>query len=172
MAGPLVVLVGAPGSGKTTVGLALAERLGVTFRDTDADIEESVGKPIADQFVDEGEPVFREREEAAVATALTTHDGVLSLGGGAVLSEPTRRLLADVPVVWLQVSSGAAASRVGMGVSRPVLMGNVRGRLVALLAERTPLYREVSDHVVDTDALAVEASVADIEDWLNVRNHA
>jgi len=166
MTGPRVVLVGAPGSGKTTVGRALADSLGVAFRDTDVDIEQSVGKPIADQFVDEGEPVFRQREEAAVATALTDHEGVLSLGGGAVLSEPTRRLLAHVPVVWLQVSSGAAASRVGMGVSRPVLMGNVRGRLVALLAERTPLYREVADHVVDTDALEVEASVADIAAWL------
>lgn len=163
---PLVVLVGVPGSGKTTVGTALAQSWSVGFRDTDADIEASVGKSIADQFVEDGEPIFRERERDAVATALAEHDGVLSLGGGAVLDAGTRALLGPHRVVWLQASAAEAASRVGMGASRPVLMGNVRSRLVALLAERTPLYDEVSDLVVDTDG-CTPAEVADtVSAWL------
>ncbi|MFF2562044.1 shikimate kinase, partial [Kitasatospora sp. NPDC058060] len=92
MTSPVVVLVGPPGSGKSTVGRLLAERLGVGFRDTDADIEATVGKPIPDIFVDEGEPHFRALEAAAVRAAAEGHDGVLALGGGAVLAEATRAL--------------------------------------------------------------------------------
>jgi len=166
---PVLVVVGAPGSGKTTVGLAVAERLGVGFRDTDADVEAAVGRSIADQFVEDGEPVFRQREEQAVAAALAEHGGVLSLGGGAVLSAGTRALLAGHRVLWLRVSAGEASARVGMGVSRPVLLGNVRARLVALLAERTPLYEEVATLVVDTDGREVDDIATEVVDRLGVR---
>ncbi|MGD9955031.1 MAG: shikimate kinase [Candidatus Nanopelagicales bacterium] len=150
---PRVVLVGVPGSGKTTVGGALAERLGVALRDTDRDVEESTGRRIADIFVDDGEPYFRELERAAVAAALAEHDGVLALGGGAVIDAGTRALLREQPVVWLQVSAAGGAKRVGLDVPRPVLLGNVRGRLAALVAERTPLYAEVATLSIETDAL-------------------
>jgi len=163
---PLLVVVGAPGSGKTTVGLAVADILDVGFRDTDVDIETAVGRSIPDQFVEDGEPVFRQREEEAVATALTEHGGVLSLGGGAVLSARTRALLADQRVLWLRVSAGEASNRVGMGVSRPVLLGNVRSRLVALLSERTPLYEEVATRAVDTDGRGVDDIAAEVVEWL------
>ena len=148
---PRVVLVGVPGSGKTTVGTLLAERLHVAFRDTDHDIEVSEGTALPDIFVDSGEPYFRALEKAAVARALVEHDGVLSLGGGAVLDERTRALLTGHPTVWLQVGASAGAHRVGLDVPRPVLLGNVRGRLAALLAERGPLYTEVARLTVDTD---------------------
>lgn len=158
---PRVVLVGVPGSGKTTVGTLLAERLGVGFRDTDADIERTEGRSVPDIFVDEGEQHFRLLERAAVASALAEHDGVLSLGGGAVLDEGTRALLAEEATVWLQVSASSGAHRVGLDVPRPVLLGNVRSRLVALLNERAPLYAEVARLAVDTDGRTA-AEVADL----------
>lgn len=148
---PRVVLVGVPGSGKTTVGLLLAERLGVGFRDTDQDVERSEGRPVPDIFVEDGEPYFRALETAAVATALEEHDGVLALGGGAVLDAGTRALLVAAPTVWLVVSASSGAHRVGLDVPRPVLLGNVRSRMVALLNERSPLYDEVASLSVDTD---------------------
>lgn len=114
MTAPVVVLVGPPGSGKTTVGRALAERLGVGFRDTDADIEAQAGKPIPEIFIDEGEPHFRELEAAAVRAAAGTHDGVLALGGGAVMADATRELLHGLPVVFLEVPQADAVKRVGL----------------------------------------------------------
>ena len=141
-----------PGSGKTTVGVLLSARLGVGFRDTDQDVELAEGKPVPDIFVDSGEPYFRSLERDAVARALREHDGVLALGGGAVLDAGTRALLIDEPTVWLQVGAAAGAHRVGLDVPRPVLLGNVRGRLATLVAERAPLYAEVARLVVDTDA--------------------
>jgi shikimate kinase len=163
---PVVVLVGAPGAGKSTVGALLAQRLGVGFRDTDADIEASVGKPISDQFVDDGEAVFRDREVAAVAEAVAEHEGVLALGGGAVTRPETRALLADQPVCWLVVSATEAGSRVGLGAGRPMLLGSVRSRLVGLLQERTPLYQEVADLEVDTSGRDAEQVADEIAGWL------
>jgi shikimate kinase len=145
------VLVGVPGSGKTTVGLLLAERLGVGFRDTDRDVEELEGSSVPDIFVERGEAHFRDLERAAVARAIEEHDGVLALGGGAVLDPATRSLLLDQPTVWLEVSASAGAHRVGLDVPRPVLLGNVRGRLATLLRERAPLYSEVARVSIDTE---------------------
>ena len=156
-----MVLVGVPGSGKTTVGTLLAERLSLPFRDTDHDIEVSQGKPVPDIFVDSGEDFFRALEREAVATALVEHDGVLALGGGAVLDAGTRELLLEQPTVWLQVGASSGAHRVGLDVPRPVLLGNVRGRLMTLLAERGPLYAEVARLSVDTDGRTPE-EVADL----------
>ena len=151
-----------PGSGKTTVGILLAARLGVGFRDTDQDVEMAEGKPVPDIFVDSGEPYFRSLERDAVARALREHDGVLALGGGAVLDAGTRALLIDEPTVWLQVGAAAGAHRVGLDVPRPVLLGNVRGRLATLVAERAPLYAEVARLVVDTDARTPDEVVSDV----------
>ena len=153
MTRPVLVLVGPPGAGKSTVGRAVANRLGVAFRDTDADVETSAGKTVSDVFVDDGEAAFRALERAAVERALQEHDGVLSLGGGAVLDAGTRRLLADHHVVLLDADLGAAAGRVGMGQGRPLIGLNPRAQLRQLLQERRPLYLEVAREVVDTSAL-------------------
>ncbi len=155
-----VVLVGAPGAGKSTVGRRLARRWGVPFRDSDQMIESEAGKTVAEIFVDEGEPAFRVMEREVIARALDAHEGVLALGGGAVLDASTRGRLADVPCVWLRVGVPEAAKRVGLNASRPLLLGNVRGTLMTLLDERTPLYEEVATWVVDTDGLAVDDVVA------------
>ena len=155
MTAPVLVLVGAPASGKTTVGTAVAELLGLSFRDTDADVEEVTGSTIADLFVDRGEEHFRGLEEQAVARALTDHDGVLALGGGAVLSAATRERLRGYhdgggTVVWLQVDLPSAAKRAGLSRERPLLAINPRAMLRTLLEARAPLYAEVATHTVVT----------------------
>lgn len=151
MTGPVCVLVGAPGSGKTTVGRALAGRLGVAFRDTDADIAATAGKSIPDIFIDEGEEHFRTLERAAVAVALASFDGVLALGGGAILAEETRAALARHRVVHLSVGLSEAVKRVGLGHGRPLLAVNPRATLRYLLDQRLPLYASVATLTVDTE---------------------
>jgi shikimate kinase len=157
---PVVVLVGPPGSGKSTVGVLLAEALGVHLRDTDTDVVTGTGRAIADIFVEDGEPAFRALERSAVRAALAEHTGVLALGGGAVLDADTRALLRGHTVVFLDVGLADAARRVGLDTSRPLLLGNVRGQLKALLEERHPLYAEVAGATVDTSGRTPE-DVAD-----------
>lgn len=150
---PVVVLVGPPGAGKSTVAEQLATRLGVTVRDTDRDIEAATGSSVQDIFIDRGESEFRALEEDAVARALVEHDGVLALGGGAVLSGRTRKRLRDHRVIFLDVGLTTAVRRVGLGTGRPLLLGNVRAQLKQLMDARTVLYREVADLTVLTDDL-------------------
>jgi shikimate kinase len=155
-----LVLVGAPGAGKTTVGRLVAERLGLPFTDTDEVVEQVAGMPVSQIFVSQGEAHFRELERTAVAESVTAGTGVVALGGGAVMDAGTRDLLTAVPTVWLRVGLAGALARVGMNQARPLLLGNVRGRLLALLEERAPLYEQVSRARVDTDGLE-PAAVAD-----------
>ncbi|MFC5723313.1 shikimate kinase [Streptomyces gamaensis] len=177
MTPPAVVLVGPPGAGKSTIGALLAKRLGTGYRDTDADIEKTAGKPIPEIFIDEGEPHFRELERAAVRDAVAEHPGVLSLGGGAVMDPGTRELLAGLPVVFLDVQLADAVHRVGLDVPRPLLAVNPRKRWRELMEARRPLYTEVARAVVDTggrtpqqvadavlDALGLTATAPDTTD--------
>ncbi|WNV84181.1 shikimate kinase [Umezawaea sp. Da 62-37] len=160
MSTPAYVVLGPPGAGKTTVGLLLAQRLGLPFRDVDDDIVVTAGKPISDIFTSDGEPVFRAMEEQAVADGLKTHEGVLALGGGAVLSAATRELLAGHTVVFLNVGMAEGVKRTGLSSSRPLLTGiNPRATFKALLDARLPLYREVATIEVATDSLEPEQVV-------------
>ena len=165
----LVVLVGPPGSGKTTIGLALAEALGAPFRDADDDIVDAAGKPIADIFIDEGEDHFRALEREAVRRAVAEHDGVLALGGGAILAEATRKILADVTVVHLRIGLAEAVKRTELDRGRPLLQVNPRATLRRLMEERLPLYREVADIEIDTTGKDVAELTAEITARLNVR---
>lgn len=151
MTRPRAVIIGPPGSGKTTVGQGLAERLSVAFRDTDTDVEATAGKPISEIFIDDGEERFRELERAAVRTALREHEGVVALGGGAVLDRETQELLAGHTVVYLQVGLSDAVKRVGLAAARPLLVLNPRSQLRKLLEERLPVYERLAGHTVATD---------------------
>jgi shikimate kinase len=153
---PACVIVGPPGAGKTTVGELVAAELGKPFRDSDSDIEAVTGKSIPDIFVDDGEEHFRTLERAAIARALSTFDGVLALGGGAVLAEETRALLREHKVVYLSVDFSDAVSRVGLGAGRPLLAVNPRATLKYLLDQRRPLYEEVATVTVKTDGVTPE----------------
>ncbi|MFG2407339.1 3-dehydroquinate synthase [Streptomyces brevispora] len=151
MSAPLIVLVGPMGVGKSTVGELLAERLGTTYRDTDADVVATAGKPIAEIFYDEGEERFRELESRAVRAAVAEHTGVLSLGGGAVLDEATRTLLAGHAVVYLSMDVDEAVKRVGLNTARPLLAVNPRRQWRELMEARRHLYTDVARAVVATD---------------------
>jgi shikimate kinase len=171
-AGPRVVLVGPPGAGKSTVARALSGLLGVAVRDTDADVEQVAGKPIREIFVDDGEPHFRDLERAAVVRALAEHDGILALGGGAVMDPLTEAALADYArgggaVVFLDVSLAHAAPRVGFNQSRPLLLGNPRAQWQALMERRRPVYRRVATLVVSTDARSATAVAREVAEALD-----
>lgn len=159
---PLVVLVGPPGSGKTTVGEALAAQLGVAFRDTDADVEAAAGVSISEIFVEQGEPRFRELERAAVAAALAEHDGVLALGGGAVMDPTTEEALRGHRVAFFDVGITDAARRIGFNRDRPLLIQNPRAQWIALMEKRRPVYERVATVVVKTDGRTPEEIAADI----------
>lgn len=149
---PRAVLVGLPGSGKSTIGRRLAKALGVEFLDTDAAIEQRTGRSIADIFAADGEQEFRRIEEDAVRDALAHHDGVVSLGGGAVTSPGVCAALAGHTVIYLEISAGEGVRRTGGGAVRPLLAGPDRAeKYKALMAQRAPLYRRVSTIRVDTN---------------------
>jgi shikimate kinase len=159
---PLLVLVGPPGAGKSTIGRLVAERQGVGFRDTDRDVEAAAGESISDIFVSRGEPAFRQLEREAVQAALAEHDGVLALGGGAVLDDATRASLKQHRVVFLDVGLAEAASRVGLNRDRPLLLGNPRAQLRVMLDERRPLYLEVATATVATDGKSPDAAATEV----------
>ena len=154
-----IVLVGAPGAGKTTVGQKLARRLDVPFTDVDQLIEAREGVAISEIFLMRGEPAFRvlERDTTIEMVGLP---GVVSLGGGAVMNPDIRAALADAHVIWLQVDASHASRRVGLhGNGRPLLAGGVHSTMVRLLNERIPLYDEVATQRIDTNSMTPGAVV-------------
>ncbi|HET6635016.1 MAG TPA: shikimate kinase [Streptomyces sp.] len=169
MSGPAVVLVGPMGVGKSTVGALLAQWLGTTCRDTDDDVVQAAGKPVSDIFLEDGEERFRALEWNAVATAVRDHDGVLSLGGGAVLAPQTRALLTGLPVVFLEMSVASAVKRVGLDAPRPLLILNPRQQWKALMEQRRPLYTEVARAIVDTEDRTPEEVARAVMDALELK---
>jgi len=175
--GAVVVLIGPPSAGKSSVGTLLAAELGVPFADTDDMVAAAAGKPVGDIFVDDGEPVFRELERAAVARGLepagaagasgasgasSPDGGVLALGSGAVLDPDVRRMIAGRAVVYLEAGFATIAKRTGMDRPRVVIPGNPRGMLRAMLEERRPVYAELATITVPTDDMAPEEVAADL----------
>ncbi len=160
-----VVLIGAPGSGKSTVGPALAKVLALDFIDTDQLIEEREGKAITDIFVVDGEPHFRAVELETLKDVLTMQDVVISLGGGAPISDLAQQLInsSESTVIFLDVSLSTAAPRVGFNRDRPLLLGNPRAQWQALSDKRRPIYEALADVSIKVDDMSVEAIVSEIE---------
>jgi shikimate kinase len=147
---PKAVLVGMPGSGKSTVGRRLAKALAVPLLDTDVKIVETTGRTIAEIFVD-GEQDFRRIEADVVRAALAEHDGIVSLGGGAVTSAEVREALAGLTVIYLEISASEGIRRISGGAGRPLLAGDPAERFRTLMAERVPLYRQVATMRINTN---------------------
>ncbi|ALV49186.1 shikimate kinase [Streptomyces sp. 4F] len=157
------------GVGKSTVGRLLAERLGVGYRDTDDDIVAAQGRAVSDIFVEDGEPAFRALEKEAVRQALASHDGVLALGGGAVLDPDTRALLAGERVVYLSMDVEEAVRRTGLGAARPLLAVNPRKQWRELMEARRHLYEETATAVVPTDGRTPEEVAEAVLDALELK---
>ena len=149
---PVAVLVGPPGAGKSTIGRRLAHALGVDLFDTDAAIEKETGRSIPEIFAADGEPGFRKIEERIVRKAILNQTGIVSLGGGAILSRNTRTLLKGKTVVYLEISVAEGLRRTGSSKGRPLLAGNDAGaKYRTLMRRRRPLYRQVATIRVRTD---------------------
>ena len=164
---PLVVLTGPPAAGKTVVGEMLSGRLGAAFVDTDADVAAAAGKPVADVFVDDGEPAFRDLERAAAGRALATAGAVVALGSGAVLDPAVQELLRGQAVAYLSAGFPAIARRLGLDRPRVVIPGNPRGQLRAMLEERRPVYEDLAAFTVRSDDLAPEEIADEVAAWLS-----
>jgi shikimate kinase len=160
-----IVLIGPPGSGKSTVGAALAHKLNIKFVDTDLLIEQRAGKEITDIFVVDGEPYFRALELETLATVLAMDNVIISLGGGAPVSEQAQQEIrsSDSTVIFLDVSLATAAPRVGFNRDRPLLLGNPRAQWQALSDKRRPIYEDLADLSLKVDDMSVEQIISDIE---------
>lgn len=149
---PKAVLVGMPGSGKSTIGRRLAKAMGVPMLDTDAQIVETTGRTVADIFASDGEAEFRRIEESVVRAALEEHDGIVSLGGGAITSPGVRDALAGHTVIFLEIGAAEGIRRTTSGAVRPLLAGGDPGeKYRTLMAERVPLYRRAATMRVNTN---------------------
>ena len=164
-----IVLIGAPGSGKSTVGVALAAHLQWPFVDTDALIELKESKKITDLFVENGEEYFRSVEFAALQEVLREESAVISLGGGAPISESAQAILqsSNSVIVFLDVSLATAAPRIGFNRDRPLLLGNPRAQWQALSEHRRPIYEKLATQSIKVDDMTVDEIIAIIESSLS-----
>ena len=160
-----ILLIGPPGAGKSTIGVALAKELSIDFIDTDQEIERETGKAITDIFVVDGEPYFRAIELETLRKVLTLESGVISLGGGAPISQEAQEAIAqsNSHTVFLDVSLATAAPRVGFNRDRPLLLGNPRAQWQALSDNRRPIYERLADDAIKVDDMSVDQIVDEIK---------
>jgi len=161
---PRIIFIGPMGSGKTTIGSLVAERLNVSFRDTDLVIEEESGRTVSEIFLEDGEDKFRALEKIVLRKELLTDNTVLALGGGAPLSIDAQSALRAIasPVIYLDISLSSVAPRIGFNRDRPLLLHNPRGQWETLMQERRPIYESIADHIIDVNAKEPEAIVEEV----------
>ena len=161
---PRIVLIGPPGAGKSSIGRVLARALGVDFADSDTLIEADQRKSVAQIFVDEGEPFFRQVEERICVSALENVDGVLALGGGAVLSPVVQKELRQLntEIIFLDVSLAVAAPRVGFNRDRPLLLNNPRQQWQKLMDMRRPTYEGLASTIIEVGTRSISVIVKEI----------
>ncbi len=149
---PKAVLVGMPGSGKSTIGRRLAKAMDLPLLDTDLQIVETTGRTVADIFATDGEQEFRRIEEEVVKAALAEHEGIVSLGGGAITSPGVCEALAGHTIVYLEISAAEGIRRTTSGTVRPLLAGpDPAEKYRSLMNERVPLYRRVATMRINTN---------------------
>jgi len=150
---PRVILIGPMGSGKTTIGQLVAERLNIPFRDTDHMIEERSGRTVSDIFLEDGEEAFRVLEKGVLRDELLSDGTVLALGGGAPISIDAQSALRAIasPVIYLDISLATVAPRIGFNRDRPLLLHNPRGQWQTLMEARRPIYESIADTVIDVN---------------------
>jgi len=158
---PRVILIGPMGSGKTTIGSLLAEKLGLSFRDTDHLIEEQEGKTVSQIFLDQGEDAFRVIEKRVLREELLTDGTVLSLGGGAPISIDAQSALRAIAshIIFLDISLSTVAPRIGFNRDRPLLLNNPRGQWQTLMEARRPIYEAIADATINVDDKSEEEIV-------------
>lgn len=158
---PRVILIGPMGSGKTTIGSLLAEKLGLTFRDTDHLIEEREEKPVSQIFLDQGEDAFRAIEKRVLRDELLTDGTVLSLGGGAPISIDAQSALCAISsyIIFLDISLSTVVPRIGFNRDRPLLLNNPRGQWQTLMEARRPIYEALADVTISVDDKSEEEIV-------------
>ena len=168
-----IILIGLPGSGKTTVGRQLARRLGLSFADVDHVIEARLGCSVREYFDREGEQAFRDLEQKVVDDLTRDHQGVISTGGGSILREVNRQMLHDRgQVFYLRSSPEEVFRRLRHDTARPLLqVADPLARLRNLYQERDPLYRETSHFVLETARPSVAALVSKIIMQLEMDGH-
>ena len=158
---PRVILIGPMGSGKTTIGSLLAEKLGLAFRDTDHLIEEQEEKPVSQIFLDQGEDVFRAIEKKVLRDELLSDGTVLSLGGGAPISIDAQSALRAISsyIIFLDISLSTVVPRIGFNRDRPLLLNNPRGQWQTLMEARRPIYEALADVTINVDDKSEEEIV-------------
>lgn len=161
---PRVVLIGPPGAGKTSIGRSLAKAMEVEFADTDALIEADQGKSVSQIFIDDGELVFRQIEERICRDVLKDQSGVVSLGGGAVLTPSVADSIRESgsKVVFLDVSLAVAAPRIGFNRDRPLLLNNPRQQWQRLMDARRSIYESLATTKIDVGSRSVNQIVKEI----------
>jgi len=161
---PRIILIGPMGSGKSTIGSLIAEKLNIPFRDTDAVVEQESGKSVYEIFLEDGEDKFRALEKLALRAELLTDNTVLALGGGAPISIDAQSALRAIgsPVIYLDISLSSVADRIGFNRDRPLLLHNPRGQWERLMQERRPIYESIADHIVDVNGKSREDIVEEV----------
>jgi shikimate kinase len=161
---PRVILIGPMGSGKSTIGKSLANKLSLQFRDTDSVIEEQEQKSVSQIFIEDGEDAFRLIEKSVLRQELLTDDTVLALGGGAPISMDAQSALRAIKshVVYLDISLANVAPRIGFNRDRPLLLNNPRGQWQTLMEARRPIYESIADTIVDVNKRSQSEIVAQI----------